>query len=331
MSESLADVESLITELEDAQRRITHDIDDGLRRGELLRSATRKLAESSSGSWVGWHSRMYYGDYAEPPVDETWDSEWGALHHFSSLWQGRSSDEVQDEVQHRAGVTIAEVASIADRVRSECQPLQQKVLTILSPVCDLAGLERESELLAKLEKIDWIVSPDAFIRVLVPRQVMSRDTQALNQGVQPPLHLLVEAAIVSNTSTLGAASDFLTDAIRLARQTRTKLVTTGLRDAIVKSSPESGPLPRLERQLRRRSIALWVVLSVAIVVVGAYLWAVADGRLARALIIVGAFLLCAGAYAALINRTRAWRVVGIAVVVGTLVAVVDQLLGHFTS
>ena len=233
-SQFLPDIERVLAAIEAAQAQVSGDIKDGVEQGDRLRDAARKVGDSSSGSWVGWHSRMYYGDYQEPPVAESWDTEWGGLRGFSDRWQERSLDEVQRAIEERAEARLADTSRSADRVREVCEPLQKELVTVLSPVCDLAGLAKEAELLGKLEKVDWIVSPGTFIRAATPT-VWSRDSRALSQGVQAPLHLNVEAAIVSNTTTLTTSHDFLSDAIRLGRQVRTKL----------KASPSEGTSPRV--------------------------------------------------------------------------------------
>lgn len=324
------EVEALLDRFAETRDRLDADIASGLKLGERLRDAARTIGDASSGSWLGWHSRMYYGDFEEPPVADSWDPEWGGIHGYSDRWRDRSQAEVQNAVEQRAGAGLAELATCADRVREACELLQQEALIVLSPVCDLAGLDREAELLTKLEHIDWIVPPGNFIQALTPRQVMSRDSVALSQGIQAPLHLNVEAAIVSNTSTLASARDFLTDAIRLGRQARTKLkaLPAGERGtaAMIGESAEA----RLARQLRRRSIALFAVLACAITVgVAVTLRLLVDDRLVSAVVIVAAVLLVAGLYALLVDRAHArWAVVAAAGVGGALAAV-DQLLGHF--
>lgn len=179
---SLRDVETLLASLEETRHDVTRDIDDGLRRGGQLREASRVVGYSSSASWLGWHSRMYYGDYEGPPVVESWDPEWGGIHSFSDHWRERSQADVQEAVERRADETLAELAATADHVRERCEALQREVLTVLSPICDLAGLEKEAELLSKLENIEWIFPPGNFIRALAPRGVMSRDSTALSQA-----------------------------------------------------------------------------------------------------------------------------------------------------
>lgn len=325
------DVADLRAALEAARDEAAERIDDGLTDvGKRLRDATHKVADSSSGSWAGWHSRMYYRGYAEPSAKDSWDSEWGGVYGPQEGWVDRTQAEVQDAVEARAKVTVRELAQLADDVREKCEPLRQEALTMLSPICDLVGLEKEAELLAKIEKIDWITPSDRYVQAMAPSQMMSRDSGAINQGMQAPLHVNVEAAIVSNTQTLSRCREFLDDAIRLTRQIGTKL--TAAKQAPPAALPSeqavAGDL-HLRRQLQRRSLALFVAVATGVVAGVAALLAVGEpGRFVSAVGIVGAALVLAGLYATLVDRGHARTALVVAAAVGGAVATVDQLLSH---
>jgi len=325
----LAAVDGLLESLEQARSQLEADIDNGLTCGERLRSAARVVGESSSGSWIGWHSRMYYADYSEPPAAESWDSEWGGLHGYSAHWRERSQAEVQQTIERQVGLTLADLAETADRVRKACQALQREVLTVLSPICDLGGLEKEAKLLQKTETIEWILSPGDLIKVLSPRQVASRDSMAASQGLQAPLHLNVEAAIVSNTNTIAASRDFLNDGIRLARQVRTKLQATSARDRFRAAAIGEPTDEQLRRQLRRRSLVLFALAALA-VIAGATraLNTIVSHPVAQAAVVVTAALLTAGLYAILVNRAHARWALAVAATLLGAVAAVDQLAGR---
>jgi hypothetical protein len=331
LEKSAAEAESLRASLEDAREGTAEQIDVGLTDlGKRLRDATHKVGDSSSGSWVGWHSRMYFKGYAEPSAETSWNSEWGGVYGPQEGWVDRTQGEVQEAIERRANVTLAKLAEVADDVREQCEPLRQEVLTVLSPICDLAGLEKEAELLKQIEDIEWITPPDQYVRAMAPGQMMSRDSGAINQGMQSPLHVNVEAAIVSNTSTLARCRDFLGDAIRLTRQVSTKLATAKHAAPAALPAEQATAADVLQRrQLRRRSLALFALVAVAIVAgVAVLLWQVEPGRLVSAILIVGAALALAGLYAVLVDRGHARAALAVAAGVGGAVAAVDQLLSH---
>jgi hypothetical protein len=322
---SLAEVETLIETLRSAEAKLKHDIDHGLTRADRLREAVKIVGLASSGSWVGWHSRMYYGDYEQPPVNDSWDAEWGGLHGFSDIWRERTHAEVQTEVERRAGLTLADLAATADRVREVCQPLQREVLTILSPICDIAGLETEAGLLGRLETLEWIVSPSHYVRAIAPKHMMSRDSHALNQGMHAPIHVDVDAAIVSNRSTLGTSEQFLHDAIRLARQIKAKLTAAEGIARVRAPSDQHVDMTILRRKLRARSIAL-LAIGVVVVVGGGVLalQELRHDRVVSASVVVAMALVLAGMYAVLLDRRHAVRALVIAAALGGAVAALSR-------
>lgn len=75
----LEEVRRIIRDLEQARTEVSGDITRGLEIGQQLRDACREISNGSSDSWIGWHSRMYYGNFEQPPVHLSWDAEWGGL------------------------------------------------------------------------------------------------------------------------------------------------------------------------------------------------------------------------------------------------------------
>jgi hypothetical protein len=149
------------------------------------------------------------------------------------------------------------------------------------------------------------------------------------QGKKAPLHLEVEAAIVTNTSTLTTSRDFLTDAIRLARQVRTKLIAMPV-PAATTTGPAMPVDGHLERMLRRRSLLLFAMIAAVIVAADLLLLrVVGDGRLVAAGLILGGALAVGGVYAWLVDRAQVrWAFFIGAGVLGAIAAL-DQLLSHF--
>ena len=333
-------VDNVLVEIETAQHELKSDLQTGFTLGQRLRDACSQIAMASSNSWAGWHSRMYYGNWDEPPVHETWDIEWGGLNGYADEWHECSQREVQDAVEARAGTSLAVLAAAADRVRERCQDLHAELVTALSPICDLPGFGREAEMLAKIDGIMWIRSPSDFIRALSPKEYSSRDTRALRQGLQAPLHLNVETAIVSNTTTLKVCEDFLRDALRVARQARTKLAAelerprgTPPQEILASDANHVATGEQdLARRLRAVTWVLFLVLALAVVAGMTYVvHRFNPSSLAEAALIAAGALLVLGLYAVLLDRNHAKRALVVAVTAATAIAALDQLLAHFHS
>src|SRR4029079_13272341 len=109
-AQSRQDVADLLERLRAAELEVEQFVRQGMADGERLRDSCRRVGESSSSSWCGWHSRMFYSNWEAPPVAETWNAEWGGLQRFSSAWRERSQEVVQSEIERRAGVTLSSPA-----------------------------------------------------------------------------------------------------------------------------------------------------------------------------------------------------------------------------
>ena len=46
---------------------------------------------------------MYFRDFEEPPVNASWNTEWGGVYGYDDGWRESSVDEIQCEAERRAG------------------------------------------------------------------------------------------------------------------------------------------------------------------------------------------------------------------------------------
>lgn len=53
-----------------------------------LRTAVAEVDRSFSGSWLGYHSRVYYEDFQTPPPSAHFSQEWGLMYTIGSLGSG---------------------------------------------------------------------------------------------------------------------------------------------------------------------------------------------------------------------------------------------------
>ena len=97
-----------------------------------LRTAVAEVGRSFSGSWLGYHSRVYYENFQTPPPGAHFSQEWGLMDTLASLgsvgrWREYPSDGVKQHVLRLAGnpdlseaETAAESADeIFDQTKSE--------------------------------------------------------------------------------------------------------------------------------------------------------------------------------------------------------------------
>ncbi|RFD25066.1 hypothetical protein CER19_23965 [Pseudomonas sp. GL93] len=185
------------------------DILDGIDRLEEYREksikkleAARKLKEAAEyasksfcGSWMGYHSRIYYLDFQTPPPGEHFDAQWGFQDAYSNKtsgeWREYAFDGVVETLKSLAGnpdMSAAESFSkkgheLFDEVKREAE----LVIRIFSKNGDPYG----QTLLDELEKLSPF-GERAFVDSLRPKGArLVGDGLAMSQGTQKPPHVKV--------------------------------------------------------------------------------------------------------------------------------------------
>jgi hypothetical protein len=169
---------------------------------QRLEDAAGKVGKSWSGSWLGYHSRIYYRNFQSPRPGAHFSQEWGPMHYFtdgtSGDWEGYDYDSVRNIVHEIAGnPDLAAVRKLDESARSS---IENKRLEILSSI-STALTQRDDPFLSKLkEDLNATAIPTAsdFVKPRMPTgQFISRDTVAIGQGFQSPPHLDVWGEVMA--------------------------------------------------------------------------------------------------------------------------------------
>ena len=202
-----------------------------------LGDAADQIKRSFSGSWLGYHSRVYYEGLAPAPPGANFSQEWGLKDRsYSRLgsrgnWQEFDVVEVKDailDIAHDPDIEIArEAADIAnevfDKAKSEVMSIVETELVEQSDTF-LSKLKTDLEELAPMSKFDvaqqW--SPKG--------QIITRDTLAAGQRNMVPPHMDVLADIASIKHSFNickrAADICKKAASHLERKSRRKTTTS---------------------------------------------------------------------------------------------------------
>ena len=76
---------------------------------DALEEAAQKIGRSFSGSWQGYHSRIYYAGFSPPPPGAHFSQEWGLMDTYASSfgsrgdWQEYAAEEVKASIRKLAG------------------------------------------------------------------------------------------------------------------------------------------------------------------------------------------------------------------------------------
>lgn len=166
-----------------------------------LRAAVAEVSHSFSGSWMGYHSRVYYEGFRTPPPGAHFSQEWGLMATYSGRgspgeWREYTFDEVKQYVLNLAGepdLTAARTAAdIADRAfedsKAEITSVFQTELEGGTDafIHDLNKQLQELEVLSQAEVADCLHQRG---------QIMTRDTIVIGQGAQLPPHISLKAEL----------------------------------------------------------------------------------------------------------------------------------------
>jgi hypothetical protein len=195
-----------------------------------ITKATEKIAESWSGSSMGYHSELYYRYFERPPLGAEFSPEWGGIHGIPAGWQKRSPDEVKTHIEKLATVSIADIEKGTEKAVSAAKALQSEIVTEISGLHAYSGLEQEKKLLTELERFKWGITINEYMDANLPKTFISRDSEAVYQGVRVPAHQYYAGVAFEKNSECLAIQGFFKAAVRLLRQIELNAGLMGLSD-----------------------------------------------------------------------------------------------------
>jgi predicted nucleotide-binding protein len=198
------------------------DSEDFMGPVDALQAAAEQVGKSFSGSWLGYHARVYYADLTPPPPGANFSAEWGLMDTVGSYgsvgaWQQFDPGQVMAFIQRLGGNpdlsaarTIAETGrKVADRAKSD-------MLSILESEMAEGRDGFLEKLKAEIEQSTEVTLSDA-IDFLTPRgQVMTRDSLALTQGSVVPPHISAIADLIALRHNIGRCRQLANLAIKAA-------------------------------------------------------------------------------------------------------------------
>lgn len=172
---------------------------------EAVREAASEVGKAHSGSWLGYHARVYYTDFQRPPAGARFSSEWGFISAFSNdtlgEWQEYTYKDVEQVVLSLVGATLPlAIVDEAERASNEYDELREEVASVFSA---LKGATNDDYILKQLDEFNRIklLDQDDYIRPIRPTgQIISRDMAALTAGQHVPPHVSLVAYTVQFTS-----------------------------------------------------------------------------------------------------------------------------------
>ncbi len=188
-----------------------------------LEDSAKETGRAWSGSWLGYHSRIYYADLEPVPPGARFSIEWGLKELFANEgtvghWEEYDFEELVTEIKRRAKTNnLKGLTSSSSKAAEAFEDAQAELLSVLTPVMrDHEGDKFLSDLLDKIRK-EKVFSQSDFVQAFRPKgQQMSRDMVAIQAGLGTPPHLFVLAEVGAIKSPYGACANLSKLARRIA-------------------------------------------------------------------------------------------------------------------
>jgi predicted nucleotide-binding protein len=172
---------------------------------EVLRridEVAEQVGKSWSGSWLGYHSRVYYAGLRPPPPGSHFNPEWGLMRpaggQITNHWAEFDFDAIVNTILQSAGrPDLAPLQKLAKAAEDIVDDSRHETLSVLSTSEEHKGDLLIADLREQTDSVR-IFSASDYVNYLRPQgQLASRDSTALYQGLQVPPHLSVLADVMS--------------------------------------------------------------------------------------------------------------------------------------
>jgi predicted nucleotide-binding protein len=169
--------------------------------GKLMR-ACEDVGQAWSGSFIGYQGTVYIEGFRPVRPGEYFNIEWGPEESLGE-WAEYAYEPVQDEIQHRAGVTdVRPINEAVQAAREAFRSAREEILPALEAVLTARNDQALKGLLDQIAKLKEHGTMEEFALSWMPRgQVMVRDPRALGgRGFQTPHHLRYKAWVMDRAS-----------------------------------------------------------------------------------------------------------------------------------
>ena len=187
---------------------------------EPFAAACDRVGRSWSGSFAGWHGRMYFRDYQSPSVYDQFSGEWGGINGVPDGWIEREPEEVAQAIEALAGmkVPLKELETKTKEYRKLAERLKADVESVVLSADLKDRTAADKKLVEQIQAFELGVTAGEYVRAHMPSQLMSRDMEALRQGKYLPAWLYYRA-IAAEAKSLPECVGLFEDLVgRLIRQ-----------------------------------------------------------------------------------------------------------------
>lgn len=214
------DAELLLSKVQEHETANRAKTDSIAKLAEQLLEAARKLGDSWSGSCMGYHCELYYGDFEKPPLEDRFNVEWGGTRGLPNGWRPREAEDVKRRIESLANSEFSLLEQNDKELTHSLEEFRTEIAIELTPLRSLPNLADEKELLRRIDALEW---GDKAHKEYCASAVRSsphstRNSSAIMEGFRLPAHTYYEAVAHQGLKHCEAAHEFWKIAKRLLKQ-----------------------------------------------------------------------------------------------------------------
>jgi predicted nucleotide-binding protein len=176
-----------------------------------VEEAVERARIAFSGSWIGYHSRVYYTNLDAPPAGAHFSKEWGFINTFDNYGTSGRWEEYQPEALKKILLDLAgnpdlkEIEALSEGASDSFESAKSEILSILHSNSRIANDPIVKKAISRIEEASE-VAPAEAVRAIAPRgNSMTRDSLAFTQGQMTPPHIELGTTMLSLRSPFMAA------------------------------------------------------------------------------------------------------------------------------
>ena len=152
-----------------------------------------RVLDSWSGSWFGYQSKLYYGNFDKPPTQDRFSVEWGKINGYSEKWRERPAEDVKKEIEKISKISIDELEREYKSLISIVEDFYDETSLIIKTDDEMQAQISQESLLESQKKLKYGEEGTKYLTTRQPANFMSRDTEAMSEGVLTPAVLHYES------------------------------------------------------------------------------------------------------------------------------------------
>lgn len=175
---------------------------------QRLKTAVEDAHKAFSGSWIGYHSHVYYKGLETPPPGANFSSQWGFQDRFSNdtvgEWVEVDGDKLLEHLKsHARSPSVEELIDIGTEAAEQSKDLREELLSILDACLSRSADEYLSKLKKLTQEARVLRAQDAINQYRPTGQFLCNDHAAMSGKQRVPPHILLQAQIETIESCLG--------------------------------------------------------------------------------------------------------------------------------